>query len=382
MSEKVNNTQEIENLNIKLNQLYAAYTELKTLNQNDAHQETLREGFLVKAGKNTETILKYICKVKGINVTPRQVGTKLNDNRTPMLNDYIFHLKDQGIINEDIHHHLEIIKKWRNRTAHDLSDENNPIDLIKDSTIESVNDSFNYFKSWFFKNYLKDQYDDSSNNYYKNDTTKDSSNSEIKDSFKSNPFNIPDFSILKQSKEYKSAVKKRKQKSILRLIIICFAAGFMAYYLYTEKFNSNTANTASLSNPMNKEQTYDFLTDYFIKSNSKTIDVHQFFADKVDKYITISNVTPDQIIKIKAQNIDYIDPVNTIEKESLFLYSRKDNVNFWRFWTEFTCNRPSKNNQFSKCKILMEFGINSDKKITSVRQIEYTEPVYSKKRPL
>lgn len=380
MSEKVDYSQDIQNLNIRLNQLTAAYTELQSLNENDAHQETLREGFLVKAGKNTETILKYICKVKGITVTPKPLGNKINENRTPMLNDYIFHLKDKGIINEDIHHHLEIIKKWRNRTAHDLSDDSNPIDFIKDSTIESVNDSFNYLKYWFFKNYLKEQYDDNSNNLYERDINKGQSTSKTNEQFKKNPLNIPDFSILKQSNEYKNVVKKKKQKTLLLMFLLCFGLGLLLYYKYFEKLDGKE-NEIAQPIPMNKDQVYLFLTDYFDKSNSKTIDVDQYFADKIDQYITARNLTPSQINKIKSENVDYIDAKNTVEQETLFLYSKNDSVSYWRFWTEYICFRPKKNSQFQKCKVLMEFGINRKHKITSVKQIEYTEPIYSKKRP-
>jgi exonuclease I len=110
MSDKNTIIQDLEVIHVKLNQLVAAYNELKTLDDTDAHEETLREGFLLKAGKNTEKILKYICKKEGILVTAKPQNGKSVDTRIPMLNDYIFHLKEKKIINEDIHHHLEIIK--------------------------------------------------------------------------------------------------------------------------------------------------------------------------------------------------------------------------------------------------------------------------------
>src|ERR1041385_3320612 len=219
-------TQELEILHAKLNQLIAAYNELKTLNETDAHQETLREGFLVKAGKNTETILKYICKKEGIAVTTKPQNGKIIDARIPTLNDYIYHLREKKIINEDIHHHLEIIKKWRNRSAHDLSADDSTIDFIKDSTIESVNDSFNHFKNWFFKKYLKGQADFSKNKYSKVTASSTEDGEEINIDLENNSQN----GTLPASKEIPR--KKKNIGKIFVLLITISAVIICLFYFY------------------------------------------------------------------------------------------------------------------------------------------------------
>lgn len=381
MTEKEENNQDIENLNIKLNQLNAAYNELKILNHSDAHKETLREGFLVKAGKNTETILKYICKVKNITVTPRQQIGKVNDNKIAMLNDFIFQLKEKGIINEDIHHHLEIIKKWRNRTAHDISDNNGTIEFIKDSTIESVNDSFNYFKNWFFKNYLKDQFDTTSNNYYKNNTIKESNISEIKETADKNPLNIPDYRVLNQSKQHKKIVKRKKNRTIFFIILLFGGIAYLTYQYLIEK-TPNTIQAQPVNKiHMNEDQVHAFLIKYFDSSNDLNSDAHEFFSNKVDTFYFRYNVNPTQIDIIKRENIDYLDNKNSIDKVSLYAYSKNDSITHWRFWSDFVCYRPSKR-KFQNCKVQLDFGLNTSNKITSIKQIKVGPIHYTKRKPL
>jgi hypothetical protein len=382
MSDKENINQDLEILNIKLKQLIAAYDELKTLNDDDAHEETLREGFLLKAGKNTEKILKYICKREMIIVSTKAQFGKVNEGKIPMLNDYIFHLKEKKIINEDIHHHLEIIKKWRNRSAHDFSEEISAIDFIKDSTIESVNDSFNHIKNWFFKQYLKNEYPDFSTTSYSNkekpfQPAKEQAEN-IQHNFEKNPFNVSDLNILSESKK----TSKKKNKSVLIIFLLLLCSGSI-YFAYNHFKNSNQEKPRSpivSKNHMNKDQVYDFLIKYYNCNNDQKFDGHQFFANKVDKFYTMNNVNPTQIEVIRQTNTEYIDSKNTVDKESLTLKSKNDSVSYWQFWGDYTCYRTSKQ-KFQNCKVLVEFGINNNNKIISIREIEFTKPRYTKKRP-
>jgi hypothetical protein len=373
MSDKDNKIQDLEIIQVKINQLFAAYKELKNLNDEDAYEETLREGFLLKAGKNTEKILKYICKKEEIVVTPKPLTGKATDTRIPMLNDYIFHLKEKKIINEDIHHHLEIIKKWRNRSAHDFSEYNLTVDTIKDSTIESVNDSFTHLKDWFFIHYLKGEYADFSKNTYTQEN-----NRTISDKPQGPyPLTIPDNNILIENK----ATSNKSRYTVFLLTIICLVSVYSIYHFYIKESFSNDQNVPiPAKTHLNKDQVYVFLIEYFNSNNNKNSDAHQYFANKVSHFYLQHDLNPTQIDIIRQTNIEYIDNKNSIDKESLYLFSKNDSISFWRFWTEYTCYRTSKK-QFQNCKVLMEFGINTARKITAIKQIDYTTPRYSRKKP-
>lgn len=384
MSDKENISQDIEAIQLKLNQLIAAYNELKKLNDSDAHLETLKEGFLLKARKNTEKILKYICKREGIVATPKPQNGKIDEGRIPMLNDYLFHLKGKKIIDGDIDHHLEIIKRWGNRNAHDISNDNTGIDLIKTSTIESVYDSFNYVKDWFFKTYLKGEYIDLSKNTYapkeKLNEPSQEEGDEIKKNFKKNPFNIPDLNILKQSKQYKNAIRRKRQRTSIIVLLVCCGIAYLIYHFYFADSNKNAKVMVAAKTHMNKDQVYDFLIRYFNNSNDLNSDAHEYFANKVDTFYFRYNVNPTEIDIIRQQNTEYIDNKNSIDKESLYPSSKANTITRWRFWTEYTCYRP-KIKKFQNSKVQLEFGINTENKITCIKQVKKTKEKYSKEKP-
>jgi hypothetical protein len=383
MSDKQNINQDIEAIQLKLNQLIATYNELKKLNDSDAHSETLKEGFLLNARKNTEKILKYICKREGIVATSKPQNGKIDEGRIPMLNDYLFHLKGKKIIDGDIDHHLEIIKRWGNRNAHDISNDSSELNLIKASTIESVYDSSNYVKDWFFKTYLKGEYIDlTKNTYAKKEKVEELSQEEDerKKNFIKNPFNIPDLSILKQSKQYKNGIRRKKQRTSFIILLICCGIAYFGYHFFFEGSNKKAKNTTVTKTHMNKDQVYDFLIQYFNNSNDINSDAHEYFANKVDTFYFRYNVNPTEIDIIRQQNTGYLDNKNSIDKESLYSSSKNDSVTRWRFWTEYTCYRPTLK-KFQNSKVQLEFGINTESKITSIKQIKKTKEKYTKEKP-
>jgi hypothetical protein len=132
---------------------------------------------------------------------------------------------------------------------------------------------------------------------------------------------------------------------------------------------------------MNEDQVHDFLIKYFDSSNDLNTDAQEFFANKVDTFYFRYNVNPTQIDIIRRENIDYLDNKNSIDKVSLYAYSKNDSITRWRFWTDYTCYRPSKR-KFQNCKVQLEFGINTSNKITSIKQVKVGPIHYTKTKPL
>lgn len=287
MSDKESVNQDIEAIQEKLNQLIAAYKELKKRNDTDAHLEILKEGFLLKARKNTEKILKYICKKEGIVVTVKSQNGKLDDGRIPMLNDYIFHLKGKKIIDGNIDHHLEIIKRWGNRNAHDITNDTAEPDLIKASTIESVYDSFKSFTDWFFKKYANGAKVDFTKNAYSNmeppKEYTEEERAENRRNFKWEDLGVPDYSYLKQTKEYKDLVRKQNIKVFFRFLFRITIIAIIVYF-FIKGFTGNDKNESAAKPPLKKEQVYDILIKYFNSNNKINNEAHEFFANKVDTF--------------------------------------------------------------------------------------------------
>ncbi|MDP2386567.1 MAG: hypothetical protein Q8M29_09365 [Bacteroidota bacterium] len=374
----------IELLNVKLFELVGTYNKLKkAIDKNE--KEDLKELYLLRAGKNLEALVNYIVRKEKIIVTCRPQNGKINPDNQPTLDDCIFHLKKNKIITQVISDDFYNIKNWRNKNSHHQESDNNAqVNLIRDSTIESVYDSFKDVISWFFEIYLKGDYADFSKNIYASqEKIKEPSKEEldeIKKNFEKNPFNIPDLSILKQSKQYKNAIRRKKQRASFLLLLIGTGLAYLVYHFYFENSNKKAKHTVAAKTHMNKDQVYDFLIRYFNSSNDLNSDAHEYFASNVDTFYFRYNVNPTEIDIIRQQNTEYIDNKNSIDKESLYPSSKADSITRWRFWTEYTCYRP-KLKKFQNSKVQLEFGINTENKITCIKQVKKTKEKYTKEKP-
>lgn len=382
MNEEFN--KDLEAIQEKLRQLYSTYNELKRLGESDGHKETLKEGFLLKARKNTEKILKYICKKEGIQVYVKGPNGKIDESRIPMLNDYLQQLRSKKIIDNEIQIYLEIIKKWGNRNAHDVGGNNLEHDQIKASTIESVYDSFNSFIDWFFKKYEKGAMIDFSKNEYvgqeKLKDLTDEERAENRRKFKWKDLGVPDYSNLREAKEYKNLVRSQKRKVFFRFLFIISIIAIILYF-FIKGFSGNDKESATAKDQLKKEEVYDLLINYFNSSNKISSDAHEFFANSVDTFFFRYNLSPAEIDIIQQENTSYIDNKNEIDKESLYQSSKNDSITRWRFWTKYTCYRPKLIKFQKNDRILMEFGITNNGKIKFIKQLEKTPERYTIERP-
>ncbi len=323
-------------------------------------------GAISSVGVTVEHLLDYVIRKEGrieqLNaLKPNQRG--------------LYELKRivEDILPEKQKIHIGTIIPWRNLASHHTKGEN-----ISDDELRAVETALNSLINWFFEVYLKGEYADfSKNTYSKKETIIEANREEIreiKENFEKNPLNIPDYSILSESKNVK---KKNKFSWVIGIII-----GFVIMYVgYNYFYGDAGAEEAVNKTHMDKEQVYAFLLKYYDSNNDKKFDAHQFFANKVDQFYLKKNVNPTEIEIIRQINTDYIDNKNTIDKESLNLYSENDSIRFWRFSGEYTCYRTTRK-KFQNCRILMEFGINTENKITRIKEISHSKPEYTKERPL
>lgn len=355
---------EIDKIQIKLEQLFAAYHFLKLNDAKDPHHETLKAGFLLNAGKNAEMILKFICIREGIK--PRAIGAAVEDRRPPMLNDYIHILRSKEIFNNDIHHHFDIIKKWRNRNAHDYSSEITNSENIRPSTIESVYDSLCYITEWFFRFYLKTNLPGFVPRQSVSEVTLVESSAFTNDEI--NNGDKPAINVETGENEKKIVTLKKGStfsKYLVWALVLCVLGS--GYYMLVVHDNRSIDSTEKDS-AMSRDQVYNFLVRYMMESNSDTFNARAYFADKVEQYYLTYDQTPEQI-KSDPSKRDFQNPKCVIDKNSLVIRTDSDGIALWRFWCDFTCFRPS-HQRYQKSHVLMEYGINEDHKITCIRQIQ------------
>lgn len=369
---------ELNKIKIELDKIYREFKDFQhTINDllnkhsDDSASSTITRGAMTSAGANAEIILKYILEREGITVIKNRgkINASDNPNKPAGLDDYIYTLNSKGFLPQEVRNHLKTIQDWRNHSAH-----GNYLDKVDESTIETINGAVKSLTRWFFEDYLKGEYAEYS--ISKKQVKLNTENANPKKEFEKKDFQIaPDYSILTKSKK----VQRRKSKVPAIILILVVLVGL--YFSYDKFFANNSATNVEKSTGItDKEEAYNFILSYFNSLSEKEYNADRFFAKEISTFYTKHNLNPTQIDVTRQLNTEYIDNKHDIDKESLNLFSTENGITYWRFWNDYVCYRPSKK-KFQSCRVLMEFGINSDRKITSIKEIEIQNLKYSKSKP-
>lgn len=346
--------------------------DLLNTHPDDSASSTITRGAMTSAGANAEIILKYILEREGVAVIKNRgkINAGDNPNKPAGLDDYIFTLNSKGFLPQEVKNHLGTIQSWRNHSSH-----GNYLDKVDESTIEAINGAVKYLTRWFFEDYLKGDHAEYS--VGKKQVKAEAETHNGKREFEKNNFQIaPDYSILSKSKK----VQKRKSKTPVIILILLILGG--TYFSY-QKFYANSNNSVPVKGSLgitDKDEAYGFIISYFNSLNEKGYNADRFFAEEVSTFYTKHNLNPTQIDVTRQLNTEYIDNKHAIDKNSFKLIPSQDGITYWQFWADYVCYRPSKK-KFQSCKVLVEFGINSDRKITSIKEIDIQNLKYSKNKP-
>jgi hypothetical protein len=265
----------MEKIKFELKDLIGAYYKYKNASEEQAKKDS-KQLYLLRAGKTVESLIDYIITKEKILVGPKDKSKKIDPSFEPTLDDCIYALKINRIIKEDsIIRDLYNIKNWRNPNVHrDKTTDTDNVNFVRDSTIESVYDSYKEVLNWFFEVYLNNEYVDFSKNLYANpskpkDPTKEELE-EIRKRYEKNPFNIPDFSILRQSKKIKKS-KKSKPLWIIIIVIILFTS-YSIFSIWKKHSRAKQLERANAT-----------IGAYYSKlSQNIESDPNEFFADTLD----------------------------------------------------------------------------------------------------
>lgn len=338
-------------------------TEIDNLLLGDVKKTKLRIiGAFTGVGALFEKLLLYIIKKEDREKQLKELEGKLGlFEYKKILFDKI--PKQQGI-------HIGTMNQWRNLVAHA-----NDIDKIDEHELRAVSSALKSFAGWVFECYVDDKLVATPNDKLNvKFVTVEYGNEELQK-----------VSIYtKTNTKYLPTKKVKKRIKIGRIVTITFIAGILIcsiYYLFSDNIKTNNSlPKVAIKKQMNREEMYIFLENYFNSLNDKNSDTYQFFANKIDQFYTQKNINPTEVDIIQQTNTEYIDNMHAIDKESLFLYETINGINYWRFWNGYTCYRTSMR-KFEDCKVQMEFGINSENKITSIKELSVLSLKYSKKKP-
>ena len=107
---------------------------------------------------------------------------------------------------------------------------------------------------------------------------------------------------------------------------------------------------------------------YYSDIQNNHFNAYDYYAPRVDKYITKTNITPQIINDLYANENEYINPISKQIYDVKF--ERIQNGNFYySFWMDFECFRRSKN-KVQKCQIKKEIALNESNLITSYYELE------------
>jgi hypothetical protein len=347
------NINDLDKLNERALAILREYNELKLeihslLKEENKSMSRIR-GAISSAGVATEKILLYIISKSGRD----NKLESLKSNQKRGIYEYKKIVED--IVPRTQMIHIGTITPFRN-------DVNHPSEGHFDADeLRAVEIAINSLTKWFFETYLKGEYADFSKNMYtKNEPAKDLSQKEpgaIKKKFDKNAFNIPDYSILQKSKKFK---KKSKAPARIITIVLLFVICFGFYKIYQ-----------NYQNKQHEEKALFYLERYLNSSNLSEFNPYDYFADRVDVYITHKNITPDSIFKIRNKNEDYVERHYKILEGSMKFHKDSSGVSYWRFINDFRCKMPNNppEKRYWSAKVMTEIGYDPNYKITRYKEI-------------
>lgn len=155
--------------------------------------------------------------------------------------------------------------------------------------------------------------------------------------------------------------------------------------LPTVELSNHTTIESEITEPQDNQISTAFYTEesdytssiinYFESIGNGKFNASDYFADEVEKYITLNNLTPDKINKsFVADSEEYREQKFKFDKAEIEYLGQADGIRKYQFWLDYYCYRatPDKNQH---SKMLVTYCLDGDGKITSLTypKIEFTE---------
>lgn len=306
-------------------------------------------GAFTAAGAITEKILLWIIHYNGREPKLRELDGRQG------LAEYRKIIQD--IIPKQQTIHINTINQWRNLVAHA-----NNIDDVDEHEINGMNSALKSLAEWFFEDYLGEEY------------------AQLPEKEKEEDMSTVTHQTTPSTEQTLPIKSKIKWVKWLVLPSLVMALIVLLPDIKHFTYSGAEEKTIPVKKDITKVEAYDILIKYFNSIRDKNTNACDFFANKITQFYLYKNINPTKVDLIRKMDMDYIDRRDVIDKESLSLYGKINDVSYWRFWNDFACYRTTKD-KFQTCKVLMEFGFNKDRKITSIKEIKVLGLKFSRKKP-
>ncbi len=121
---------------------------------------------------------------------------------------------------------------------------------------------------------------------------------------------------------------------------------------------------------------------YYASFVDGTFDANNFFADRISRFISKSNLTPNDINSLRSESSsEFVNPRFVIPDPLELKYQRgSDGVDYFLFRIFYTVFRTSKN-KFQSCYINLKWGINENMRISSYEEVKLDDLKFTEAMP-
>ena len=135
------------------------------------------------------------------------------------------------------------------------------------------------------------------------------------------------------------------------------------------RLDSLKINEKKLIFLQNQNLLVEKVKNYYLDITNNEFNASNYYADQVDQYITLTDVTPDEINAIFLNKQDYTND-NVIFDESTFIFQREfENIYYFNYSINYSCFRTRKN-KTQTCDVDIEVGFDENYKIKSYKELK------------
>ena len=121
----------------------------------------------------------------------------------------------------------------------------------------------------------------------------------------------------------------------------------------------------------NKNLLIEKVRNYYLDIINNEFNASNYYADKVNQYITLTDITPLEINDVFTKKQDYTNE-NVVFYDSTFIFQRGfEDVYYFNYSINYSCFRTKKN-KTQVCDVVIEIGFDENFKIKSYKELEVT----------
>lgn len=119
----------------------------------------------------------------------------------------------------------------------------------------------------------------------------------------------------------------------------------------------------------NKVLLSEKIKSYYNDITNNEFNASNYYADQVNQYITLYNVTPDEINYDFSNKQDYTNEKVYFDESTFIFQTESENIYYFNYSINYSCFRTIKN-KTQTCDVDIEIGFDQDFKIKSYKELE------------